>query len=187
MPPSLNPLSSMSPRRLLPDEPLPPYGYVPGRFPHPVSDPAGHSYGVKEAAIAFDPDSWRQCRAYLRGIDLFNHGYYWEAHEAWEQLWHATGKHGVYADFFKGLVQLAVAGVKVRQGIDEAVRSHARRAAELFRGISKKSERESLLGLELEELITFADSIEKQPPTPSTDQSMAETVFSICLSPHLFV
>ncbi|TGQ49534.1 DUF309 domain-containing protein, partial [Mesorhizobium sp. M1C.F.Ca.ET.210.01.1.1] len=24
------------------------------------------------------------------GIDLFNHGYYWEAHEAWEPLWHAA-------------------------------------------------------------------------------------------------
>src|SRR4051794_23916492 len=35
-----------SPRvRLLPDEPLPPYSFVPGRFPHPVRDPAGHSFG----------------------------------------------------------------------------------------------------------------------------------------------
>ncbi|MER9222262.1 DUF309 domain-containing protein [Mesorhizobium sp. M0644] len=23
-------------------------------------------------------------------IDLINHGYYWEAHEAWEPLWHAA-------------------------------------------------------------------------------------------------
>ncbi|MER9856292.1 DUF309 domain-containing protein [Mesorhizobium sp. M0098] len=27
------------------------------------------------------------------GIDLFNHGYYyWEAHEAWEPLWHAANE-----------------------------------------------------------------------------------------------
>ncbi|MER9007639.1 DUF309 domain-containing protein [Mesorhizobium sp. M0862] len=26
------------------------------------------------------------------GIDLFNHGYYWEAHEAWEPLWQTANQ-----------------------------------------------------------------------------------------------
>ncbi len=32
------------------------------------------------------------------GVDLFNHGYYWESHEEWESLWHAAGRRGVVAD-----------------------------------------------------------------------------------------
>ena len=152
----------MSPRRLLPDEPLPPYSYVPGRFPHPVSDPAGHSYGAQPASVEFDPKRWRDCRAYLRGIDLFNHGYYWEAHEVWEQLWHAVGRHGVYADFFKGLIQLAAAGVKRREGVEEGVRNHARRALELFRTV-EPVEDGKFMGLKQADLEAIAAEFTSRP------------------------
>lgn len=121
------------PPRLAPELPLPPYTFVPGGpWPHPVSDPRGHSFGRPAEAAAVTPDNWPQCRPYLHGLDLFNHGYYWEAHEVWEALWHAAGRAGPVADFLKGLIKLAAAGVKVRQGVPEGVRSHARRAAELF-------------------------------------------------------
>ena len=114
--------------RYLPDEPLPPYAFVPGRFPHPTSDPAGHSYrSVRELPAAPDADNWRASRAYLRGVDLFNHGFYWEAHEAWEGLWHACGRCGVMADFLKGLIQLAAAGVQsIRQEMPQGVTNKAR-------------------------------------------------------------
>ncbi|WP_394885884.1 DUF309 domain-containing protein (plasmid) [Mesorhizobium sp. AaZ16] len=36
------------------------------------------------------------------GIDRFNHGYYWEAHEAWEPLWHAAKQSAPHRQFFKG-------------------------------------------------------------------------------------
>ncbi len=81
---------------MTPDDPSrnrPPYSYVPGGpFPHPIREPSGHSYGHRtEAVPPIEPDGWRDSPAYLRGIDLFNAGYYWEAHEAWEPLWHALG------------------------------------------------------------------------------------------------
>ena len=41
-----------------------------------------------------------------RGIDLFNGGEYWEAHEAWEQEWMPDRK-GPDAAFYKGLIQIA--------------------------------------------------------------------------------
>jgi predicted metal-dependent hydrolase len=41
-----------------------------------------------------------------RGVDLFNSGKYWEAHEAWEQEWMRDRK-GPDADFYKGLIQVA--------------------------------------------------------------------------------
>jgi hypothetical protein len=120
--------------RWLPDQSLPAYSYVPGLFPHPLSDPRGHSFALKpQRPDPPDPDQWALCRPYLYGIDLFNHGYYWEAHEVWEGLWHACGRSGQTARFLKGLIKLAAAGVKVRQRMPQGVQHHAQRAAELFR------------------------------------------------------
>ena len=116
----------MLPPRLLPGEAFPAYAFVPGRFPHPISDPRGHSYGQARLAVQpMDPRHWQRSHAYLRAIDLFNHGYYWEAHEYWEALWHACGRQGVQADFLKALIRLAAAGVKVRERRPAGVKSHA--------------------------------------------------------------
>ena len=41
-----------------------------------------------------------------RGIDLFNSGRYWDAHEAWEHVW-ITDRKGPDAAFYKGLIQIA--------------------------------------------------------------------------------
>src|SRR3954465_6068363 len=103
-----------------------PYTYVPGQTPHPFSDPAGHRFGLDlPTPPTPDPERWRECRHYLLGIDLFNHGFYWEAHELWEKLWHACGRRGPLADFFKGLIQLAVVGVKLREGRSDGAITHA--------------------------------------------------------------
>jgi predicted metal-dependent hydrolase len=40
------------------------------------------------------------------GVDLFNRGLYWEAHEAWEQTW-IPDRHGPDRGFYKGLIQVA--------------------------------------------------------------------------------
>ena len=65
--------------RLVPDEPLPPYSFVPGRSPHPISDPAGHSFGHRpQQPPELEPEQWATSKTYLFGIDLFNAGYYWE-------------------------------------------------------------------------------------------------------------
>ncbi|HEV2966559.1 MAG TPA: DUF309 domain-containing protein [Candidatus Dormibacteraeota bacterium] len=41
-----------------------------------------------------------------RGIDLFNSGRYWDAHEAWEHAWMPDRK-GPDGGFYKGLIQVA--------------------------------------------------------------------------------
>jgi predicted metal-dependent hydrolase len=41
-----------------------------------------------------------------RGIELFNQGLYWEAHEAWEETWMPDRK-GPDSGFYKGLIQVA--------------------------------------------------------------------------------
>jgi hypothetical protein len=172
----------MTPPRFLPDVPLPPYTHVPGRTPHPVSDPRGHSFGhAPERPAAPDPGDWRGCRPYLRGLDLFNHGYYWEAHEVWEGLWHACGRVGRTADFLKGLIKLAAAGVKVREGRPRGVVSHARAAADLFRRTGAADER--YLGLCLGELARFADAVADHPPTGRDPAVPVEVVFAVTLRP----
>ena len=40
------------------------------------------------------------------GIELFNQGLYWEAHEAWEETWMPDRK-GPDSGFYKGLIQVA--------------------------------------------------------------------------------
>jgi hypothetical protein len=112
---------------------LPRYSYVPGQFPHPISDAAGHSFGhASEVVTPLDESNWQSNAAWLWAIDLFNQGFYWEAHEAWEVLWHAAGRRGPTADFLKGLIKLAAAGVKVREGKPEGVKLHTARAKQLL-------------------------------------------------------
>ena len=148
------------PPRLRPERQLPPYSYVPGLAPHPTSDPRGHSYGKHEpAADVLSESSYGTNGTYLYAIDLFNHGFYWEAHEAWEALWHAAGRRGAAADFLKGLIKLAAAGVKLREGRVAGVRQHAARAEELFRSVAGSGER--MFGLRVEELIEGAREVER--------------------------
>ena len=50
------------------------------------------------------------------GFELFNSGYYWEAHEVWEGLWQQTDKRSPDSLVLRGLIQMAACQVKVRQG-----------------------------------------------------------------------
>ncbi len=72
-----------APPRYAPEIALPSYAYVPGHRPHPNRDPSGHGQGPDPGDIPAVADlrHWQENRVYLSGIDLFNHGYYWEAHE----------------------------------------------------------------------------------------------------------
>jgi hypothetical protein len=147
--------------RLVPEIPFPAYTYVPGQKPHPVSDPAGHSHGRKpELVAALEPGEWQRHPIYKFGIDLFNHGYYWEAHETWESVWHACGRTGVAADFLKALIKLAAAGVKHLEGRPNGVTSHARRAAELLRGVEGRlTAGKDVFGLPTSSLIDVAEQV----------------------------
>jgi hypothetical protein len=131
---------------------LPPYSYVPGHeHPHPVTDPRGHLYGQAPAApippetlaqLPVEPASRRRALAallatnaeWLYALELFNGGYSWEAHEAWERFWHAFGRTAPEARFVQGLIHLAAACVKIREGKPAGVMRHARRARELLGG-----------------------------------------------------
>lgn len=103
---------------------FPPYSFVPGYWPHPTRDSDGHSYNQpEETALPLNPEKWNECPSYLRGVELFNHGYYWEAHESWEGAWMALGREGDAALLLKALIKYAAVGVKIRQQASGAARS----------------------------------------------------------------
>ncbi len=148
--------------RLLPDVPFPPYAFIPGRSPHPVSDPRGHSFGITTPAPAtLTPHQWQNSKTYLFGIDLFNASFYWESHVEFEALWMACGRKGVVADFLKGLIKMAAAGVKHLEGVPAGTLSHARRAADLWCEVSRSQgvNRDVFLGLRLATLIDLAEAV----------------------------
>jgi len=120
-----------------------------------MSDERGHSYGRHEPpAQPLDEATCRTNETYGYALDLFNHGFYWEAHETWEALWHAAGRRGPTADFLKGLIKLAAAGVKAREGRAAGVRQHALRGAELLAGVlaSEAAKDDGSFGLNLRDL-----------------------------------
>ncbi len=81
--------------RLLPEVPLPERPFQPGSGARPQLD---------------GPEPW------LWGLDLFNHGYYWEAHEVWEGLWIELGRSSPAGLLVRGLIQAAAASLKSVQG-----------------------------------------------------------------------
>ncbi|MFO8029654.1 MAG: DUF309 domain-containing protein [Cyclonatronaceae bacterium] len=175
-----------APPRYAPEIPLPPYAYVSGHRPHPKRDPNGHGQGPDPGDIPALADlrDWQGNRIYLGGIDLFNHGYYREAHEMWEALWHRTGGDAVTAMFLKGLIKLTATGVKIREGNTRGARKHAGRAKKSFERVWTSTSDPGLGGLDFVALCDFCDEIERAAGdiTPRPDH-MVEIVFDRCLLP----
>jgi predicted metal-dependent hydrolase len=135
-----------------------------------VTDPLGHSYGQEpHVATPLDPARWEQSREFCHAVRLFDAGYYWEAHEVWEALWIAAGRRGPDATALKGLIKLAAAGVKAREGNAAGIGRHARRAAELLRLAGSDLHGDLAraakpwAGLDLEALARLADRIALSP------------------------
>lgn len=93
--------------------PFPRYRFIPGQSPHPTRDPLGHSFGKTPHKIfGFVLDQWRSNERYLYGVDLYNAGFWWEAHEAWEDIWQTLDKSSVPAQFLQGLIQISASFIK---------------------------------------------------------------------------
>lgn len=168
--------------RWLPEKSFPPYAYLPGRQPHPVRDPAGHSYRVDPMPVA--ADSSLGSDVFLWGLDLFNHGYYWEAHEAWEGLWQVVDRGGPSRMLFKGLILLSAAGVKIREGKHAAAVRHAGRAAALLRRLMKVPELafERALGMSPAALAEYAETAAKtHAALQATAPGQPQPVFNFIL------
>ena len=108
-----------------------------------------------------DASLWRDNPPYLFGVDLYNHGYLWEAHESWESLWHPTKPDELQARFLQGLIQCTAACLKVPMGQPKGLA----RLSELGTGRLESVARESggdYMGLAIDDFVEalrdFADS-----------------------------
>jgi hypothetical protein len=133
-------MNELCPPRYLPEHSLPERAFIPGRGPKPALTTQQAPYLVAER--------WRDNVAYLWGADLYNQGYAWEAHEAWEGLWRAAKHDGTQATFLQGLIQCAAARVKASMDDAEAAqRLLARGLARLSRVHAEQGD--GYMGLEL--------------------------------------
>ena len=70
-------------------------------------------------------------KLYLDGIELFNGHEFFEAHEAWEDVWHMA--YGLKHDFYQGMIQCAVA-------LEHYRRSNPRGVVSLYKSYRPKFE-----------------------------------------------
>jgi hypothetical protein len=104
------------PLRYQPLRALPEHAYVPGGNAHRPDTAASPT-------PSYLPDErWRDNTEYLWGIDLYNHSFFWEAHEAWEGLWRAAERDAMQRRFLQGLIQCAAACLKAAMGDADACR-----------------------------------------------------------------
>jgi len=139
-------------------KPFPKYRYIPSVNPHPGIHPEGHSYGKPEEKISYlSPDKWARNTCYLFGVDLFNHGYWWEAHEAWETVWLTTKKTNLEGQFLQGLIQFSAALLKLysgnKPGFDNLYREGEKKISFCLEELAK-SHRRHFMGLNITEWMT---------------------------------
>ena len=165
-----------------PYRPMPSSRAAPGRT-RPDRRPGIGSAGTTPAP-PIEADCWAKSPLYLRGIELFNAGYYWEAHEAWESLWHAHGRRGPTADLLQALIKLAAAGVKIRERKPQGARTHATRAAVLLEQ-SRQHSGNHQLGLDLGQCIARCQEIVSNvPDDPRERDASVSRVFDFVLEPR---
>jgi hypothetical protein len=82
--------------------PLPASRHVPGRGPRPEAGPGDD--------------------AFRHGVDLFNNGYWWEAHEAWEAVWMGLAPNSAERHGIQAMIQVANCFLKIAMGQGRAAR-----------------------------------------------------------------
>lgn len=143
------------------DTPFPSYRFVPGRHPHPTAHPDGHSYeppgSPPHPVTWYPPEDWSRSADYLYGCDLYNHAYWWEAHEAWEGLWQLTDKGGVQGQFLQGLIQVTACQLKIFSGQPAGPARLRETSLGYLRRARAGTDSETYMGLDL---ARFVESVE---------------------------
>lgn len=148
-----------APPLFLPDVAFPPYRFVPGHAPHPFL-PGGYAAGERPEPPPYVPlERWRESRPYLRGLDFFNRGWWWEAHESWESLWHVCeGRDEAQHELLKGLIQLAACALNRERGADAGSDRLLVTACEALERARARAGRDELGGLSVPALVREARS-----------------------------
>lgn len=99
---------------------LPEQPYLPGKIPRPET---GVVFDVSaRAGDDVTADNWRDSEAWAAGFVLLRRGFFWEAHEVWEPVWHALAPDSPERFFVQAAIQFANARLKAIMGRDTAAR-----------------------------------------------------------------
>ena len=99
-------------------------------------------------------------KLYLEGIELFNGHEFFEAHEAWEDVWHAA--YGLKHDFYQGMIQAAVALEHYRRSNPRGVLSLHRTYPPKFRNVPDR-----FMGLDVKRFLAAMEEVLR--PVTSAD------------------
>lgn len=99
-------------------------------------------------------DVFEEARLFHEGIDLFNRGQWFDAHEVWEDIWHMAA--GEKKRFYQGLIQCAVTIEHIRRGNPRGVRSVYATAIPKFEGLP-----DVYMGVPVKRLLTDLESVVK--------------------------
>ena len=107
--------------------------------------------------MKYDPEDWEN---YYKGIRLFNRKHFFEAHEAWEEIWKRTTDEEDKR-FIQGLIQAAASFVHVERGnIQAAIELHDTASEKL------QSFRQGYWGADIQKFLesfrSIREKIEKQ-------------------------
>jgi predicted metal-dependent hydrolase len=107
------------------------------------------------------------------GIALFNSGKFWEAHEAWEEIWMNHPEDGRF--FIQGLIQLAAAYHQLQKKVYRGVVIHLKQAQERLKLFPS-----DFLGIDVSPILEVIDdslaAIEARPSLVEVDWAALEVV-----------
>lgn len=135
--------------------PLPAQPYIPGRSDRPENGLI--SYLAETAPQLTDPEKWMENEAYLAGLWLYTHGYFWEAHEVWEPVWQNARPNSPERILLQALIQTANAGLKIAMERSEAARKLAFIASDLLHE-AVLSGRDRVMGVNLHAASSLAEA-----------------------------
>lgn len=99
--------------------------------------------------------SLRDWRDFCRGVALFNDGQFWNAHEAWEEVWKRHPENSRI--FFQGLIQVAAGFHQLRRAIPHGVDKHLRNALWKLRPFQPQC-----LGINVQTFIRSVEDVHSQ-------------------------
>lgn len=74
------------------------------------------------------PAQWWNCVPYRYGFDLYHFGYFWEAHEVWEDAWKTLPPEAPERALVQGLIFLTACCLKIYCGNGRGATRHCRMA-----------------------------------------------------------
>jgi uncharacterized protein len=122
----------------------------------------------------------REEELYRAGIRHFNEGEYFEAHEVWEELWHAAS--GIKHDFYHGLIQAAVALEHYRRSNPRGVIALHRSYPGKFRAVPDR-----FMGLDVRRFVAEMEAFLRPVVTANPPPKRGEIALDVAAAPKIVV